>query len=193
MCFIHVFHKLVFFYEDARHVLISFKAFYVQFTSISRDQSNFRPVLHPAIRTSTCYLRAKIGQIARCTQGTRAVRADHTRRPAEDFWHVHNFLRAPCNFRFAVSPLVGTCTEKERYRWRSSCACRKFKMIGERRKVASKQLRDTYLCLTFHLCSLVLVKCVCHVACKRDSRTGTHSICRLKVSCSNFGCSVRVQ
>jgi hypothetical protein len=34
---------------------------------------------------------------------------------------------------------------------RFPCACHKFKITGKRRKVASIQLRDTYLCLAFHL------------------------------------------
>jgi hypothetical protein len=106
-------------------------------------------------------LGAVYGEKLAKLQGTRKAHvqyfhpAEHTRRPAEEFWHDHNFLRAPCDFRFAVSP-QGTCTKKERY----PCACRKFKMSGERRNVASKQLRDTYLCLTFHLCS----PCQCQVS-----------------------------
>ena len=54
------------------------------------------------------------------SQGTRKVHvrcfypADHTQRPAEEFWHDHNFLRGPCYYRFVVSPQE-TCTKKERY------------------------------------------------------------------------------
>jgi hypothetical protein len=40
--------------------------------------------------------------------------ADHMQRPAEEFSHDHNFLHAPCDYRFAVSP-QGTCTKKEHY------------------------------------------------------------------------------
>jgi hypothetical protein len=65
-------------------------------------------------------LRAVYGQTLAKSQGTRKAHwrcfypADHTQRHAEEFWHVHNFLRAPCNFRFAVSP-QRTCTKKKRY------------------------------------------------------------------------------
>jgi hypothetical protein len=78
--------------------------------------------------------------------------ADQRKGPQDrEFLHVHNFLSAPYDFRFAVSP-QGTCTKKKRaLPLRSPCVCRKFKMRGEGRKVASKQLRDKYLCLTFHL------------------------------------------
>ena len=40
--------------------------------------------------------------------------AEHTQRPAEKNWHAHYFLRASCDFRFAVSP-QGTCTKNVRY------------------------------------------------------------------------------
>jgi hypothetical protein len=65
-------------------------------------------------------LRAVHGQKLTKSQGTRTayVRcfypADHTQRPAEEFWHDLNFLHAPCDYRFADS-LQGTCTKKERY------------------------------------------------------------------------------
>ena len=68
---------------------------------------------------------------ARHPYGTRTFLypADHTQRPAEKNWHAHYFLRASCDFRFAVSP-QGACTKNVRY----PCvllACRTFKMVGK--------------------------------------------------------------
>jgi hypothetical protein len=95
---------------------------------------------------------------------------------------------------------------------RSPCTCCKFTMRGQRSKMASKKLQDTYLCLTFNLRFCVkyvsseynlrdlYLSSVCasllgrgtHVARTRFTPHGT-STCLLKVSCSNFGGSVRVQ
>jgi hypothetical protein len=128
---------------------------------------------------------------------------DHTQRPEEEFWHVHNFLRAP----FVARDLY----EERALPLRSPCACRKFKMRGERRKMASKQVQDTYLCLAFHLrspCQVrvkwvqltwhVHIKCLCRLACKRDSRgknalySTWYQYLSFKVSCGNFGGSLTV-
>jgi hypothetical protein len=82
------------------------------FLNVTKSTS-VKPVLHPAVRAVYGLKLAK-------SQGTRKAHvrcsypADHTKRPAEEFWHVHNFLRAPCDFRFAVSQ-QRTCTKKERY------------------------------------------------------------------------------
>ena len=74
--------------------------------------------------------RAHYGTRTR-TYGTPTVfyPADHTQRPVEKNWHAHYFLRASCDFRFAVSP-QGPCTKNVRY----PCillACRRFKMVGK--------------------------------------------------------------
>ena len=87
----------------------------------------------PAVRASACCLRSKISQIARHTYmyGTRTVfySAGRTQGPAEKNWHAHYFLRASCDFRFAVIP-QGTSTKNVRY----PCvllAYRRCKMVGK--------------------------------------------------------------
>jgi hypothetical protein len=78
-------------------------------------------------------------------------------------------------------------------------------------KVVSKQVRDTYVCLAFHLrppCQMSTT-CACQVRVPpglQEGRTEQERALRsknalystgylyfLNVSCSNFGCSVRVQ
>jgi hypothetical protein len=163
----------------------------------------FKWVLHLAVCASTCCLRAKIAQIASHTCGV--FTSQTTRKGSQKsfgmtiIFCVH--LRSPARDSY----------EERALPLRSPCACRKFKMKGKRRKVASKQLRDTYLCLAFHLRSpcqihvkwvqlkwLVLVKCWAawlargtHRASTRSTPHGTNT-CLLNVSCSNFGCSVKV-
>jgi hypothetical protein len=139
-----------------------------------------KPVLHPAVLASTCCLRAKMAK----SQGTRKVHvrwfypADHTQRLAEEFWLHHNFLRAPCDYRFAVSP-QGTCTKKERY------TCDLLALVAslkwqERGEKWHPNNYGTRICVSLSTCVprvkwvqlkwLVLVKCMCRLACKRDSR-----------------------
>jgi hypothetical protein len=164
-------------------------------------------------------LRGVYGQNLAKLQGTCKAHvqcfypAHHMQRPTEEFWHNHNFLRAPCDCRFAFS-LQGTCSKKECYPWDLALvASLEWGVKGSRRNVTSEQVRETYLCVTFHLRSpcqvrfkwvqltwLVLVKYVRRLGCKRDSM-GARTRCTahgtstrvLKVSCSNFGGSVRVQ
>jgi hypothetical protein len=173
----------------------------------------FKALLHPAVRTSTCCLRAKIGQIARHTQGARAVflPRNHTQRPAEEFWHDHNCLRASCNYRFAVSP-QGTCTKKERYlcdllalvaslKWRikgekwhpnnyGTRTCVSLSTCDPRVKYVSSEYNLCDACLS-SACAAWLARGT-YGARTRSTPHGT-STCLFNVSCRNFGCSVRVQ
>jgi hypothetical protein len=168
---------------------------------------NIKPVLHSAVHASTCCLRAKICQIARHMQGARAsfYPADHTQRLAEQFWHDHNFLRAPCDYRFAVST-QGTCTKKERYpcdlhalvaslKWRIrgekwhpnnyvTRTCVSLSTCVPRVKYASSEYNLSDLCLSS--------ACAAWLASTRSTPHGTIT-CLLNVSCSSFGCSVKVQ
>jgi hypothetical protein len=153
---------------------------------------SLKPVLHLTICGSTCCLRAKNGQIARHSQGARAMFFTPQTTRKKEFWHDHNFLRAPCNFRFAVIP-QGTCTKKECY------PCNLIAHVASLKwGVRGEMLRDTYLCLNFQLHSpcqacvkwvqltwLVLVKCVRRLACKRDSR-GKNTLYSTWYQCLSF-------
>jgi hypothetical protein len=129
-------------------------------------------------------LRAVYGQKLAKSQGTRKVHvrcfypADHTQKPAEGFWHDHNFLRATCDFRFAFGP-QGTCTKKECYPCDLLAHAASLKW-GVREENWRPNNYGTRTCISLGTCVprvkwvqltwLVLVKCVCRLACKRDSR-----------------------
>jgi hypothetical protein len=137
--------------------------------------------------------------------------ADHTQRPAKEFWHDHDFLRAPCDFRFAVSP-QGTCTKKER------CPCDLLAHVaslkwGVRGKKWHPNNYATRTCLSLSTClprvkyvssdynlrdSCLASACAAwvargiHGARTRSTPHGT-STSLLKDSCNYFGCSMKVQ
>jgi hypothetical protein len=138
-------------------------------------------------------LRAVYGQKLDKSQGTRKVQvrsfypADHTQRPAEKFWHDHNSLRAPCDYRFAVSP-QGTCTKKERYLCDllALVASLKWRVRGEKWHPNNYGTRTCVLLSTcvprvkyvsreYNLSDFCLSSACAALACKRDSR-GKYSL-----------------
>jgi hypothetical protein len=159
-------------------------------------------------------LRAVYGQKLVKSQGTRKAHvrcfypADHTQRPTEDFWPDHNFLRAPCDYIFAVIP-QGTCTKKERYPCDllALVASLKWRVIGEKWHPNNY---GTHTCVSLSTC-VPRVKYVSSehnlrdaclsTACAAWLARGTHgaracstpygtSTCLLNVNrCRNFGCS----
>jgi hypothetical protein len=178
---------------------------------------NQEPWLWLTLSQSYVLLRAVYGQKLAKSQGTRKAHvrcfypADHTQRPAEEFWHGHNFLRAPCDFRFEFSP-QGTCTKKERYpcdllahvaslkwgvsgeKWHPNSygtrTCVSLATCVPRVKYVSSEynLRDSCL---LSACAAWLARGT-YGARTRSTPHGT-SPCILKVICSNFRGSVRVQ
>jgi hypothetical protein len=162
-------------------------------------------------------LRAVYGQKMAKSQSTCKAHvrcfypADHTQKLAEEFWYDHYFLRAPCDYRFAVSR-KGTCTKKEHYPCDllALVAGLEWRVRGEKWHPNNYETRTCvslspcfphvkYVSNEYNLSDLYLSStCVAWLARgtqgarTRSTQHGT-STCLLNVSCSNFGCSMRVQ
>jgi hypothetical protein len=137
--------------------------------------------------------------------------ADHTQRLAEEIWHAHNFLRAPCDYRFAVCP-QGTFTKKERYpcdllalvaslKWRvreekwhsnnyGTRTCVSLSTCLSRVKYLSNEYNLSDLCLS-SACAAWLARGT--PGARTFFTSNGTSTCLLNVSFSIFACSVRVQ